>query len=77
MALATPLRATLEQDGEGYLARCLDIPETYGYAEDMGEALEALKEDLLTLYQDLMADDNFTPKWLKYKAMLKVLLRGS
>lgn len=68
--LAAPLDAVVEADGEGYIARNPDLP-LYGYGDDIVEAIDHLKEEIETLYEELMEDDNFTEEWFRIKAFLK------
>jgi hypothetical protein len=67
--LKAPIDAILERDGEGFIARTLEMP-LYGYGEDPIEAMDTLKREIESLYEDLMEDDNFTDDWLRIKAFL-------
>ena len=69
-SLKIPIDAVLERDGEGYIARTLEIP-LYGSGEDAWEAIDALKWEIESLYDDLMEDDNFADEWLKIKEFLR------
>jgi hypothetical protein len=68
--LRVSIDATIERDGEGFIARTLEIP-LYGYGEDFYEAIAALKREIESLYDDLVKDDNFTDDWLKIKKFLE------
>ena len=68
--LKIPIEAVVERDGELFLARTIEIP-LYGEGEDVIEAVDALKYELESLYDDLMEDDNFTDEWLRIKEFLK------
>ena len=68
--LKQPINAVIERDGEGYIVRTIDIP-LYGYGEDSIEAINALKNELESLYKDLLEDDNFSGEWLMLKKFLK------
>lgn len=68
--LKIPIEAFVERDGESYLARTHDIP-LYGYGEDAIEAVNTLKYEIESLYDDLMEDDNFSDEWLRIKEYLK------
>ena len=68
--LKIPIDAVVERDGESFLARTLEIP-LYGHGEDFIEAVDALKSEIESLYDDLMEDNNFTEEWLKIKGYLK------
>ncbi|MHA1268071.1 MAG: hypothetical protein DRP91_04815 [Candidatus Neomarinimicrobiota bacterium] len=67
--LKKPLMVILESDDGGYIARSVDLP-MYGYGDDAKEAIENLKYEIESLYNDLMADDNFSDEWLRYKSFL-------
>ena len=69
-SLREPLQVILEPDGEGFIARSADIP-LYGYGDDRIEALNALKSEIESLYDDLMEDDAFSQEWLNVKRFLK------
>ena len=68
--LKGPIDAILERDGEGFLARCIELP-LYGYGLDPVDAIDILKNEIETLYDDLMEDDNFTADWLKIRNYLR------
>jgi len=67
--LSRPLTAIVEPDGDGFIARSPDLP-LYGYSEDRMEAIEMLKDEIESLYEDLMEDDNFSEDYLKIKHFL-------
>lgn len=62
--------AILERDGEGFLARTIELP-LYGYGSDPIDAIDILKNEIESLYDDLMEDDNFTGDWLRIKNYLR------
>jgi hypothetical protein len=68
-SLKIPIDAVLERDGGGFIARTLEMP-LYGSGEDAWEAIDALKWEIESLYDDLMEDDNFTDEWLRIKKFL-------
>ncbi len=68
--LKQPIDAVVEPDGDGFIARTIDIP-LYGYGDDRVEAITALKKELESLYEDLMEDDQFSNEWLNFKKFLK------
>lgn len=67
--LKEPIEAILEPDDEGYIIRTIDFP-LYGYGDDSIEAIQNLKYEIESLYDDLMEDDNFSDEWLRYKSVL-------
>lgn len=68
--LRQPLSALLEHDGNGFIARSIDLP-LFGYGDDPIEAVNTLKFEIESLYRDLMEDDKFSPEWLNYKRFLQ------
>ena len=68
--LRQPLSALLENDGDGFIARSIDLP-LFGYGDDPIEAVNNLKAEIESLYHDLMEDDQFSPEWLNYKRFLQ------
>ena len=68
--LSAPLDIIVEPDEDGFIARTTDIP-LYGYGDDPIEAINALKYEIECLYDDLMADDQFTNEWLRVKEFLQ------
>jgi len=69
--LSEPLLFTLEPDADGFIAKCPDLPTLYGYGDDKDEAINNLKFEIDSLYEDLMKDDNFTQDWLEIKSFLQ------
>ena len=70
LELNTAIDVILEPDGNGFIARTPDLP-LYGYGEDIVDAIDMLKEEIESLYDDLMEDDNFSKDWLRIKKFLK------
>jgi hypothetical protein len=68
--LRTPLDVIVESDGEGFIARAVDLP-LFGYGDDRLEAIDALKFEIESLYDDLLEDDDFTDEWKAFKHFLK------
>lgn len=68
--LKAPLDIVVEPDNGGFIARMVDVP-LYGYGDDPIEAIDALKDEIETLYDDLMEDDNLSRDWLRIKSFLK------
>ena len=68
--LLSPLDAIIEPDGDGFIARTTDLP-LYAFGDDTVEAVDSLKHEIESLYNDLMKDDEFTEDWLRIKAFLK------
>lgn len=67
--LQVPLDAVLEPDGTGFIARTTEIP-LYGHGNNPEEAVEMLKREIESLYEDLMEDDAFSEEWLTIKRFL-------
>jgi len=68
--LKTALTVIMESDADGYIAKTLDLP-VYGYGDDHDEAMDNLKKEIESLYDDLVEDDNLTDEWLKIKMILE------
>lgn len=71
--LKTPLSVVIEQDNGGFIARTVDFP-LYGFGEGPNEAVEMLKREIESLYEDLMEDDDFSEKWLRVKQFLSSII---
>ncbi|GJQ57485.1 MAG: hypothetical protein D8M57_18140 [Candidatus Scalindua sp. AMX11] len=68
--LLSPLDAIVEPDDDGYIARTTDLP-LYSFGDDIVEAVDSLKHEIESLYNDLMENDEFTEDWLRIKSFLK------
>jgi hypothetical protein len=68
--LSIPLDIIVEPDDGAFIARTTDIP-LYGYGDDVMEAVEALKYEIESLYNDLTEDDSFSEDWLKIRDFLR------
>lgn len=67
--LKSALDIVVEADGDRYIARTVDLP-LYGNGDDPIEAIDMLKREIESLYDDLMNGDDFTEDWLKIKRFL-------
>ncbi len=65
-----PIEAIIEQDEDGFIARTIEIP-LYGHGLDPMDAVQSLKHEVESLYDDLMEDDEYTDYWLKIKEYLQ------
>lgn len=72
--LRRALSAIVEPDGKNFIARTPDLP-LYGLGDDPISAIEALNNEIASLYEDLQQDDNFTDEWLKIKEFFRENLR--
>ncbi len=61
-----------KEDGE-YIAESVMFP-LFGCGETEEEAIEHLKHEILSLYEDLMEDDEFSDEFLRYKDKLKSII---
>jgi predicted RNase H-like HicB family nuclease len=73
--LKISLDAIIEPDESGFIARLTDLP-LYGYGEDPKEAIDMLKREIESLYEDLMEDDEFSEEWLRIKKFLAEKIIG-
>lgn len=71
--LTAPLDVIVEPDGGSFIARTADIP-LYGFGADSTEAIDMLKREIESLYEDLMEDDDFSEKWLRIKQFLSSVI---
>ena len=67
--LKVPLDVLVEPDANGFIARTIDLP-IYGFGDDPFEALTILKREIEMVHDELMADNLFTPDWLRIKEFL-------
>ncbi len=74
--LLYPLDAILEPDEYGYVARTAEIP-LYGTGDTPEEAVQMLKREIESLYDDLLENDQFTEEWLRIKGFLMECIAGS
>ncbi|MGO9147794.1 MAG: type II toxin-antitoxin system HicB family antitoxin [Desulfomonilia bacterium] len=74
--LKTPINIIIEPDDEGFFASSPDIPSLYGCGDTRIEAVEMLRREIESLYEDLMGDDQFTDDWDDIKKLLinKIIL---
>jgi hypothetical protein len=73
--ICEPIEAILERDDEGFIARTIELP-LYGCGADPMDAIEMLKSEIESLYDDLMVDDNFTDDWIRAKEYLNSKIEG-
>ena len=70
-----PLDAVLEPDENGYIARTAEIP-LYGVGDTPEEAIEMLKREVESLYDDLQEGEQFAEDWLGIKRFLTECIAG-
>ena len=63
----------IEKEDDEYVVESLDYP-LYGCGETKEEAVEHLEYEILSLYEELMGDDNFSDEFLRYKEKLKSIV---
>jgi len=71
--LRKPIKITLEEDGEGFIAKTIDFP-LFGYGDFPKEAVSNLEYEIESLYEDLLKDDNFSKDWLEIKKALSEII---
>ena len=67
--LSQPIQAIVEPDGECWIARAPDLP-LYGYGDDTIEAIDMLREEILSLREELSVEGRFSPEWRRVKEFL-------
>ena len=74
--LKKPLDAVVEPDGDGFIARTTDIP-LYGFGDDPIEAVNTLKYEIESLFDELNEDDAFSEEWLNlWQILIKDMQHG-
>lgn len=73
--LSRPLSVVVRYEDGEYIANAVDISEVYGSGETSISAVAMLKDEILSLYEDLNEDDNFADNWQSVKQLLKGLFR--
>ncbi|UCD86675.1 MAG: hypothetical protein JSV01_02540 [Desulfobacterales bacterium] len=68
--LRLPLDVLVERYDQGFLARTPDLP-LYGYGEDRMEAIDMLKREIESLFDDLLENDHLGVEWLNIKRFLQ------
>lgn len=69
-SLESPLDVFIEPDEDAFLAKTSDLP-LYGIGDSPMEAVDMLKREIESLYDDLMSGDDFTDNWAAIKAFLE------
>lgn len=72
--LRFPLAVIVEPDDKIFIARTPDLP-LYAVGDDQIEAVDSLKREIESLYNDLMEDDEFTEEWLGVKKFLRKIVK--
>ena len=67
--LKLPLDVLVEPDDQGFLARTPDLP-LYGYGEDRIEAIDMLKREIESLFDELIESDHLSEERLSIKSFL-------
>jgi len=73
--LKAPINIRVKPDEDGYIAESVNLP-LYGCAATRNDAIEMLKREIESLYNDLSEDDNFTDDWLRVKRYLQSLIEA-
>ena len=68
--LTESIDAVVEPDDVGFIARTIDLP-LYAHSDDCVDAIDALKYEIESLYEDLSEEDDLAPEWLRIKKLLK------
>ena len=71
--LRKPLTAIVEPDNEGYIARTIDLP-LYGYGDTEKEAVDNLKYEIETTYNELIQTTQLSEEWLRHKKFLQKII---
>lgn len=68
--LDAPLFGWVEPDDDGYIARCREIPQVYGFGETKKDACAMLEREIESLRRDLAESDDYSEEFLSVKALL-------
>jgi hypothetical protein len=67
--LKAPLDVLVEPDEEGFVARTPDLPLS-GYGQDRIEAIDMLKREIESLFEELRENNDVSEEWLDIKKFL-------
>jgi len=67
--LKLPLDVLVEPDDQRFIARTPDLP-LYGHGEDRIEAIDMLKREIESLFDELIESDHLGEEWLSIKSFL-------
>ena len=67
--LKAPLDVLVEPDQQGFVARTPDLPLA-GYGQDRIEAIDMLKGEIESLFEELRENDDVSEEWLGIKKFL-------
>jgi hypothetical protein len=67
--LNAPLDVLVEPDERGFVARTPDLPLA-GYGKDRSEAIDMLKNEIESLFEELRDNDDVSEEWLGIKEFL-------
>jgi hypothetical protein len=67
--LKAPLDVLVEPDERGFVARTPDLPLA-GYGKDRIEAIDMLKNEIESLFEELRENDDVSEEWLGIKEFL-------
>lgn len=70
LGLKSAFLGNIDQDGDGFIAKCFEVPQVYGYGDSKDEARASLERELSSIYTDLMEDDNFSSDLIELKSLL-------
>lgn len=74
--LLHPFIAWVEPDDDGFIARCREVPQVYGFGVTPDEAMGALVDELISLREDLNSHDDFSEEYLNLKMLLRIASLG-
>jgi hypothetical protein len=71
--LKAALVVRVEPDGDGFIAVPPILP-LFGFGESPRDAIEHLREEIESLYQDLQADVNYSDDWRDVRSFLASII---
>jgi predicted RNase H-like HicB family nuclease len=72
-SLLRALEIIIEYDENYYIARSLDLP-LYALGDDIFAAIQNIKDEIESVYYELLEDDNFSDEWINYKKFLNSIV---
>lgn len=70
--LSYPFVAWVEPDDDGFIARCREVPQVYGFGASQDEALAMLTSELANLREDLNGSDDFPDEYLSVRKLFRI-----
>ena len=70
LRMKSPLVGFIDTDEDGFITKCLEIPQVFGFGDTPDEAIENLYIEISTLYNELLLNDDFSEEFIALKQTL-------